>query len=277
MFNLNARLVNELPEGLALVQRGLFYADALFESIRVLGGRIPLLRPHWERLLRGMRLMHYQIPPHWSAEYFEKEILKSVSVNARVRLTVWRSPGGLYLPENDAPQFLITSQAMESDVFSWHDEGIRTGLCESVRLPVDSLSGVKTLNAARYVAAAREAQERGWGEGILLNASGRICEATSSNVFWFENGCLYTPPLSDGCVTGVLRDLLLALTKAAGSPICEKTAVFDDILAADEVFLTNAVRGIRWVRYCEGKVFGNAETRKLHELMVAHIADGTAF
>lgn len=277
MFNLNARLVNELPEGLALVQRGLFYADALFESIRVLGGRIPLLRPHWERLLRGMRLMHYQIPPHWSAEYFEKEILKSVSVNARVRLTVWRSPGGLYLPENDAPQFLITSQAMESDVFSWHDEGIRTGLCESVRLPVDSLSGVKTLNAARYVAAAREAQERGWDEGILLNASGRICEATSSNVFWFENGCLYTPPLSDGCVTGVLRDLLLALTKAAGSPICEKTAVFDDILAADEVFLTNAVRGIRWVRYCEGKVFGNAETRKLHELMVAHIADGTAF
>lgn len=277
MFNLNARLVNELPEGLALVQRGLFYADALFESIRVLGGRIPLLRPHWERLLRGMRLMHYQIPPHWSAEYFEKEILKSVSVNARVRLTVWRSSGGLYLPENDAPQFLITSQAMESDVFSWHDEGIRTGLCESVRLPVDSLSGVKTLNAARYVAAAREAQERGWDEGILLNASGRICEATSSNVFWFENGRLYTPPLSDGCVTGVLRDLLLALTKAAGSPICEKTAVFDDILAADEVFLTNAVRGIRWVRYCEGKVFGNAETRKLHELMVAHIADGTAF
>lgn len=276
MFNLNARLVNELPEGLALVQRGLFYADALFESIRVLGGRIPLLRPHWERLLRGMRLMHYQIPPHWSAEYFEKEILKSVSVNARVRLTVWRSPGGLYLPENDAPQFLITSQAMESDVFSWHDEGIRTGLCESVRLPVDSLSGVKTLNAARYVAAAREAQERGWDEGILLNASGRICEATSSNVFWFENGRLYTPPLSDGCVTGVLRDLLLALTKAAGSPICEKTAVFYDILAADEVFLTNAVRGIRWVQYCEGKVFGNAETRKLHELMVAHIADGAA-
>lgn len=276
MFNLNARLVKELPEGLALVQRGLFYADALFESIRVLGGRIPLLRPHWERLLRGMRLMHYQIPPHWSAEYFEKEILKSVSVNARVRLTVWRSPGGLYLPENDAPQFLITSQAMESDVFSWHDEGIRTGLCESVRLPVDSLSGVKTLNAARYVAAAREAQERGWDEGILLNASGRICEATSSNVFWFENGRLYTPPLSDGCVTGVLRDLLLALTKAAGWPICEKTAVFDDILAADEVFLTNAVRGIRWVRYCEGKVFGNAETRKLHELMVAHIADGAA-
>lgn len=276
MFNLNARLVKELPEGLALAQRGLFYADALFESIRVLGGRIPLMRPHWERLMRGMRLMHYQIPPHWSAEYFEKEIFKTVSVNARVRLTVWRSPGGLYLPENDAPQFLITSQAMESDVFSWHDEGIRTGLCESVRLPVDALSGVKTLNAARYVAAAREAQERGWDEGILLNAFGRICEATSSNVCWFENGRLYTPPLSDGCVTGVLRDLLLALTKAAGWPIQEKTAVFDDILAADEVFLTNAVRGIRWVRHCEGKVYGNAETRKLHELMVGHLAAGAA-
>ena len=66
MFNLNARLVNELPEGLALAQRGLFYGDALFETLRVFGGRIPLLERHWMRLSNGLATMRYRVPADWS-------------------------------------------------------------------------------------------------------------------------------------------------------------------------------------------------------------------
>ena len=265
MFNLNAQLFKELPEGLALAQRGLYYADALFESIRVFGGVIPLIERHWERLFKGMQAMRYKIPPSWSADFFMQEILRVAPPNARVRLSVWRAPGGLYLPQNNEPQFLIAVQALESGMFEWLSGGIQIGLCESVRLPVDTLSGLKTLNAARYVAAAQEAQERGWDDAILLNAYDRVCEATSSNVFWFEGDTLCTPPLADGCVTGVLRDLLLTLTAASGRTAVEKSGTFDDLLAAREVFLTNAVRGIRWVRECEGKVYENTRTRKLFE------------
>ncbi|HRI60298.1 MAG TPA: aminotransferase class IV [Saprospiraceae bacterium] len=272
MFNLNARLVKELPEGLALAQRGLYFADALFESIRVFEGRIPLMERHWERLLRGLKTMRYQIPSAWSAGFFEKEILKISPGNARVRLTVWRAPGGLYLPENNEPQFLISTQVLESSVFEWHSEGLHVGLCESVRLPVDALSGLKTLNAARYVAAAQEAQARGWDDAVVLNAFDRVCEATSSNIFWFEGDVLCTPPLSDGCVTGVLRDLLLALTNANGGGILEKPAGFSAVLDAGEVFLTNAVRGIRWVHSCEKTVYNNTKTRVLFDLMVGHLS-----
>lgn len=272
MFNLNTQLVNELPEGLALAQRGFYYADFLFETIRVFEGKIPLMPAHWERLSRGLKMMRYQIPPAWSATFFEQEIQKIAPPNARVRLTVWRAPGGLYLPENNEPQFLIAAQALESGVFEWFSEGLHVGFCESVRLPVDTFSGLKTLNASRYVAAAQEAQERGWDDAILLNAHDRVCEATSSNVFWFEGDILCTPPLADGCVTGVLRDLLLILTKASGYLVVEKTATSDTFLGVQEVFLTNAVRGIRWVRACEGKVFENVKTRKLHERMVSHLA-----
>ena len=268
MFNLNTQLVKELPEGLALAQRGLYYADALFETIRVFEGRIPLMKAHWNRLSRGLKLMRYSIPSTWSAGFFENEILKTAPQNARVRLSVWRAPGGLYLPQNNEPQVLIAVQALESGAFEWFSEGIQIGLCKSVRLPVDTFSGLKTLNAARYVAAAQEAQERGWHDAILLNAFDRVCEATSSNVFWFEDDTLCTPPLADGCVTGVLRNLLLTLTGA----IVEKSVPFDHLLTVRELFLTNAVRGIRWVRSCEGTVFGNAETRKLYELMVGHLA-----
>jgi branched-chain amino acid aminotransferase len=272
MFNLNTRLVNELPEGLALAQRGLYYADALFETVRIFEGRIPLMKAHWERLSRGLKQMRYSIPPVWSAVFFENEILKTAPPNARARLSVWRAPGGLYAPQNNEPQFLITTEVMESGMYEWLEEGIQIGFCDSIRLPVDNYSGLKTLNAARYVAAAQEAQERGWDDAILLNAYDRVCEATGSNVFWFEDETLCTPPLADGCVTGVLRDLLLTLTKASGRTIVEKTATFDHLLQAKELFLTNAVRGIRWVRVCEGTVFENTETSKLYELMVGHLA-----
>ena len=70
----------------------------------------------------------------------------------------------------------------------------------------------------------------------------------------------------------MLRDLLLTLTKASGRTLVEKTVPFDHLLTVRELFLTNAVRGIRWVRSCEGAVFENAETRKLHELMAGHLA-----
>lgn len=272
MFNLNAQHVKELPEGFALAERGLYYADALFETIRVFKGCIPLMEAHWQRLFKGLKTMRYEVPSFWSAAFFEKEILKTAPENARVRLTVWRAPGGLYLPQNNEPQFLIAAKALEPGMYQWLEGGIQTGLCESVRLPVDRFSGLKTLNAARYVAAAQEALERGWDDAVLLNAYDRVCEATSSNIFWFEAEALCTTPLADGCVTGIMRDLLLTLTKAAGYAVVEKTVHWEGLLSAREVFLTNAISGIRWVRTCEGKVFSSTETRKLYELMVGRLS-----
>ncbi len=272
MFNLDSRLIKELPEGMGLVHRGLYYNDSLFETIRVFQGRIPLMTQHWARLSKGLRLMGYDVPAEWSGAFFEHEILRIAPANARARLTVWRSSGGLYNPENNTPRFLIAAQALESDGYEWLSEGIHLGQCGSVRLPVDDYSGLKTLNAARYVAAAREAEAKDLADIIILNAHGHVCETTNSNVFWVEKDALYTPPLSDGCVTGVMRELLLALTNAAGYAVREKSATFADLLTADEVFLTNAVRGIRWVRECEGKVFGCTQTAVFYDLLVGHVS-----
>lgn len=271
MVNLNTQLSERLPDHVALLQRAWCYGDALFESIRVFDGRTPLLPLHWARLERGLRLMGYAVPDHWSLGFWSKEILRVAPSNARVRLTVWRAPGGLYRPEDNTPQFLITAQALESNCYEWLSEGLQLGFCTSVRLPVDTFSGLKTLNAARYVAAAREAQQKGWGDGIILNAYNRVCEATSSNIFWFEGDALCTPPLSDGPVTGTLRELLFSLTFASKIKVVEKEGGVETLLAADEVFLCNAVRGIQWVRKCGGKVYSNAKTRMVFEGLVGHL------
>ncbi len=273
MVNLNGTLLDTLPEPLHFAQRGLWYGDGLFETIRVFGGQIPLLPQHWARLSAGLRVMRYAVPADWSAEFFQTEILRTVPANARVRLTVWRSPGGLYAPTDDTPQFLLTASALDSSQFEWPEQGVFIGLCDSVRLPVDSLAGLKAPNAPRYVAAAIEARERGWDDAVLLNGFDRVCETTSSNIAWITDGTVVTPPLSDGPVTGVLRGLLPLLTARAGLCYVEKTARFDDLLNADEVLLTNAVRGIRWVRSCEGKVFETTQTARLHQALVEHMAD----
>jgi branched-chain amino acid aminotransferase len=249
----------------------LFYGDALFETIRVFNGRIPLMQHHWERLAEGLKALGFVLPSDWSGLFFTNEILRAASSNARVRLTVWRSPGGLWVPENHEPRFLITSAALESAQYEWLDAGLVVGLCKTVRLPVDSFSSFKTLSGPRYVAAAQEAHSQGWDDGILFNAYDRISEATTSNVFWFEGDALCTTPLSDGCVTGTLRKLLLQLRSGMGLPVREKPATFATLTEADELFLTNAVRGVRWVRKFEGKVYGNAKTRDLHEKVVSAI------
>ena len=269
---LNGQALDRLPEPLALVQRGLFYGDTLFESIRVFGGRIPLWEQHWARLTAGLRVMGYAIPAYWTGHYFKEQVLRAAGPNARVRWTVWRSPGGLYAPENNVPNFLLTAQVLESEVYEWNKTGISLGLCSVVRLPVDTLSGLKTLNAPRYVVAAQEAHTAGWDEAILLNMHDRVCETTGSNLFWLEDSVFCTPPLSEGCVTGTLRSLLLALMPGWGYDVQEKAATFARLLQADELFLTNAVRGIQWVRECHEKKFNSLKTKALHDRLIHEMA-----
>lgn len=271
MINLNAQISAEWPSEMLSLQRGLYYGDALFESIRVFEGRIPLMPAHWARLSHGLELMGYAVPACWSAAYFEKEILRVAYRNARVRLTVWRSPGGLYLPQDDEPQFLIAATELSSSMFDGWSEELSIGLCRSIRLSVDSLSGLKSPNGARYVAAAKEAYANGWDDAIILNSREQVCEATSSNVFWIAGRQVFTVPQTDGPVTGILRNLLLHLLPGSGYEVLEKSIAYAELLEADEVFLTNAVRGIRRVVQCEKKVFQQTHSAHFNYLLAEYI------
>jgi len=262
-MNFNARVLDKHPEFLEQTQRALFYGDALFETIRVFDGKTPLLTRHWGRLSAGLRSLGFEIPSGWSTSYFEKEILRISPKNARVRLTVWRSPGGKYAPVDNTPQFLITAEAMSEAQLMWPKNGLELGLCQSVLLPVDAFSNLKTLNAPRYVAASREAQANHWDDALLLNAHGRVCEATSSNVFWWEGDLLCTVPLSEGCVAGVFRAFVLETASGLGIQIVEKAATPETLLAAAEIFLTNAVRGIVPVRIFAGQSRPSTQTSRL--------------
>lgn len=263
--NFNSRVLDAYPEALFAVQRAMLFGDTLFETIRVFDHKIPLLDRHWRRLSAGLQALSFHLPGEWDVSFFQREIAKVSPPNARVRLSVWRSPGGLYLPERHEPVFMISARALDAAFYEWPRRGISLGLSEKTRLPVDAFSNYKTLNSARYVAASLEAREKGWDDALLLNAYERISEATSSNVFWWEGDGLCTVPLAEGCVAGVQRAFLLETARAGGFAVQEKPATFATLKAAHEIFLTNAVRGLIPVSDLSGEAKNNAQTKLFFE------------
>jgi branched-chain amino acid aminotransferase len=240
MICLNGHIYDKIPKELDLALRAVYYGDVLFETIRVFErGRIPLLERHLQRLKKGMDATGMEWSEHWDLSFFTDQILALFPENARLRLTVWRSPGGLYLPENQGVQWLLSGTFLPETQWKWREKPLLVGICEGVRLPSDAFSFAKALNAPRYVQAAREAAAKGWDEGLLQNAWGRVAEACSSNLFWWEGEQLFTVDLSEGCVEGVFRGWLLDAFE-----VNIDTAPPERLAAADELFLTNAVRGI---------------------------------
>lgn len=280
-INLNGQLLPALPESLTEVQRAFLYGDGLFETIRVFNGLTPYWPGHWQRLSRGFKLLGFIAPVTWTESFFKAEIERIKYPNARIRLTVWRSPGGSYLPTDHTPQFLVTAEPLLVDFFEWLDQGLNICLCTSVQLPADTLSGLKMLGGNRYVAAAREAQSKGRDDGIILSTIGTISEATSSNVFWIKNGEVFTPAPGAGQVSGTLLSVLGSVLPTNGWKLHEKSATTKDLLDADELFLTNAIRGIRWVREFEGVQYGCKKTKHIHQLLnddlKARMAEKTGF
>lgn len=244
-INFNGNIIRELSEQTDALLRAIQYGDTLFETIRMFDSEIPFLNRHIHRLKSGLELTGILFPGNWDRTFFETAIQKVATGNARIRWMVWRSPGGLYRPENNAAQFMVTTSPLYSSQYEWPEKPVIIGICQKVRLPVDAFSNIKTLNAPRYIQAGITAQQNGWDDGILLNQYGRICEATSSNIFWWDvDGCLCTPALTEGCVAGIMRDHIILVAQEQGIPVITKDFMPKALDHAVEIFLTNAIRGM---------------------------------
>lgn len=244
MMYLNDQYLREVPKEFEELSRAIFYSDALFETIRVVKGRALLLDHHLNRLRMGMDLLGIQWPAHWTSQNIMEQIQRGFPGSVRLRWTVWRKPGGWYAPTQTEVGYSMTAVPLDAEAFQWPNNTVSLGICEEVRLPIDAFSGLKTLNAARYVQAARLARLRGWDDALLLNERGRVAEATSSNLFWWEGTELRTIALSEGCVAGVFRAFLLEQVSDLGIPVREVWLEPEELDSLNALFLTNSIRGI---------------------------------
>jgi len=267
-ISLNGRLVHTDKLSATLLLRGVYYGDGLFESMRIHGGRINFWSYHRERLLRGMDYLGMEFPEEWSVDQLP-ELIRTTAGDwpeARVRLTVLRSTGGLYTPATDQVQLLAEAIPLDSELYPLNDSGWTVGYYpESFPLAGSTLSNLKTCNSLPYILAARFRKKQELDEVLLTNQHGRIVEGTAWNLFCRKATKLYTPPLSEGPLDGVMRRVVMEVAPTVGWEMHEKALTPTLVLEADSIYLTNAVRGIRWVRDLDGRRYlkkGAEELRK---------------
>ena len=253
--NFNGELFSSKKKIFNTSNRAFLYGDALFETIRMFDGELPFLDKHIKRLRNGLSFLKYKIPKNYNAKFFQKEIKKIAKGNARIRLTVFRNSGGLYTPQDLNPQFLITASPLTQSKFHLNKKGLNIGLFDDFQLPCSTFSNLKTTNSLPYIMAGIYKEEQNLSDCLLLNEKGRIAEASSSNIFLFKNNEIITPSLSEGCISGTLRQSLIDIAKVEKLKIHEIPVTLSALQQAEEVWLTNAIQGIRWVKSFDNQYF----------------------
>lgn len=249
---LNGRFIPEAQAVVPISDRGFLYGDGLFETIRVRVGRPLWWTRHMDRFERGASFL--KLRPPWASDQireFAGELIRRNGLpDSILRVTLSRGSGERgYSPRDaNAPTFAVTLHPAPVP------PSARRLVTVSVRIPAnESLANFKTANKLVQVLARAEAEQRGADDALLLNTDGNVAEASASNIFWLENGALYTPPLADGALDGVTRSVVLELARLRNVRTLETRVRPEGLMAADGVFLTNSTSGIVSVAALDGR------------------------
>ena len=280
IYQYNGQFVNSERINLNVNDRALRYGDSVFESIKYAHGRINFLEDHYFRLMSSMRILRMEIPMAFSPEYLEEQIRLTLAENnladkaARVRLQVSRKEGGLYTPVNNDVNLLISVQEIEHSSYELNEKGLEIDIFKDYYKQKSLLSNIKSGSAILYTVASIYRSENELDECLLLNDDKMVAEAISANVFVVKGNTVTTPPLSDGGLKGVMRKQVLELLPKMGYEVEEKSISPFDLQKADELFLTNASQGIRWVEKYRKKSFGKKVSEELTKKLNIQVALG---
>lgn len=257
--------------------RGFLFGDAVFETLKVVDNKVLFAEDHYFRLMASMRICRMEIPMNFTLEYFEEQILSltnflQISNAARARMTVCRNSNGFYLPESNAVDFIVVAQKLNSKQYLISNDFYEVELYKDFYISKHLLSTLKTTNKMINVTGSIFAKENDYHNCILLNDDKNVVEALNGNVFMKIGNSIVTPPISDGCLNGIMRKQLIALiNKMEGFECVEKSISPFDLQKSDELFITNVISGIQPITKYRKKEFGtdfsNQLNDKLNELI----------
>ena len=269
-INYNGSVVSPQTGLVTAASRGFRYGDGLFETMKMLNGKIIHEGKHFERLWHGMNVLQFEPGKHFTKQLLT-DALKSLAEKnghekaARIRLNIFRGEGGLYDAENHSPNYIIETWPLQI-ADGLNSNGLVLGIYEAVQKSCDVISNLKHNNYLPYVMAALHAKKEKWNDSVLLNQYGRIADSTISNIFLIKNEIVYTPALTEGCVAGIMRKALIEYLKKNNWQVNETVLNTEDVLNADEVFLTNSISCIRWVQNIGDKKYSNTLTQKIYSV-----------
>ena len=247
--------------------RSLRYGDGIFESMVAFDGVVALLPYHYERVQWSCEILQMKPPVYFSFDWLKETIsqllLKNKYKNARIRMQVSRSAGGYYLPTSNEVDILITATEITNNTFEW--SSIKADF-SPYRIDFGFLSNLKTTSKIQYVMSSLHAQKIGAQECFIFNFKGTLAEAINSNVFIISGDTIVTPALTNGGVNGVMRRYVISHLEKHYK-IVQSDVLMKDIDEADEIFLTNAVRGVQSVAVVGSVVYSDRVTRDIFALV----------
>ena len=272
MVNFNGNLLDSELQ-LTFSNRSFLYGDGVFETLKVVDNKILFFEDHYFRLLASMRIIRMQIPMTFTLEYLESQILalvnhQNIQHSARVRLTVFRNEGGFYSPTDNSVSFVIQANTIQNKSYLIQHKSFEVDLYKDFVVSKQLLSTLKTNNKIIQITASIFAQENQLDSCLLINEEKNVIEATNGNLFMLLNNQLITPPISEGCLNGIMRKQILKLAKEKeGIEVIEKEISPFDLQKADELFITNVIVGIQPITKYRKKEF---ET-KLSNVLLAKL------
>lgn len=271
MYSINGKIVAEGDAFIGPESRAYRYGDGFFESMKL--SRKILLHSdlHFIRIRKSAMLLKMQLPEGFDQETLEQWINEAAdkleTENARVRCTVFRDSAGLYSPIENRCCIVLDVNKTDDPTYLWNEKGLLLGSYKELSKNANFTSTLKTCSALTYVMAAIYAKENGFDDCVILNDLGRVTESISSNIFIVQGEFINTPPLAEYCVDGVMRRVVIQRAEAYGFTVQEHPISEISLNSAEEIFLSSAVRGIRWVGEFEGKKYRNATAKVLHGLI----------
>jgi len=271
MTNLNGTLIDENLNVLSSTNRAFKYADALFETVKVIDLNIKFLEDHYFRLMASMRMLRMEIPLHFTMEFFETEILKTVNANtlnnSRVRINIYRKDGGKYTPITNEVDFLIEAEPLTIIV----KQNYSLELFKDYYVYSGLLSTIKTTNKIINVLASIYAKENNFDNCLLLNEKKNVVEVMNGNIFLVFGNIIKTPAITEGCIKGIVRKKIIELLSKNDIYKIEETEISPfDFQKADEVFITNSIIGIQSVSNYKKMVYSSAVSNEIN-LMLADL------
>lgn len=255
--------------------RALRYGDGLFETMRMHNGKIINVDFHFERFFSGMKTLQFDIPESFSQGFFLLTVngllsKNLIQKNARIRLMAFRGDGGIFDSENNFPGYIIETWPL-SEKIELNKKGLVIDIFADARKSCDQFSNLKSNNYLPSVMTGLFTKRNQLDDAIILNTYERVCESAIANIFIIKNNKIYTPPLSEGCVAGTMRRWMLEKFSFKNYIVTEKNISIEEVLNADEFFLTNAIHPVRWVKNFREKIYGNEGVKEIFEYLICKI------
>ena len=265
-FDFNGKLYSEKESVISVDNRSLRYGDGLFETMKAYNGVVLLKEYHFDRLFLGLKSLEFELPDYFTAPFLENKITAVCQKNGhtsavRIRMMVFRGGGGLDDFRDKNPNYIIETWKLDVPI-ELNDNGLILDIFPDAKKSCDKFANIKNNNFLPYVMAAIYAKKLQVDDCIVLNNHERICDTTVANIYVIKDDLIYTPPLTEGCIAGVMRRYLIERIPP-GFTIIEKQLSIEELEDADEVFLTNAIKNIRWVSRFRKKEYGNLQIKRI--------------